>query len=456
MAGGKIKTPLSEKKQQNQKMPMSKTKKITKKEPTKSKKADVIEIQENIEVKKNIKVVPEKKKAKVRVVNANRGSPKMLKNVATQKQNKKVKIYEQQQSGETSIEKGFTGGPQNWFKDKEFFQKLCADLKNHNHDYYFGSYSNFYIHEEMLKDTVRTNAYKKAFELNAEYFKDKIVMDIGTGTGILSIFAAKAGAKHVHAVENAEIANFAKEIIRKNGFENVITVHKGKMEEVEIPDEVDIIISEWMGYFLLYEGMLDVVLMARKKFLKQGGLLFPNRGIIYVAAIEDVKFRKSKVDFWNDVYGIDMSCMSSTVLSEPIIDGLDSRQIISSNSLLVDFDFDKMNKKDVNFSRAYSLTFQKTEKCSGIVAWFDTLFSKMKHTVILSTSPYSKLTHWKQTTFYTDRTLEAFKGDTLYGSIAVKQSKGNFRELDVKISYHFRSKHNSKNNEDFEQLYKVR
>lgn len=82
-----------------------------------------------------------------------------------------------------------------------------------DHDYYFGSYSNFYIHEEMLKDRVRTEAYRHAIEDNKNFFKGKVVMDIGAGTGILSIFAARAGASHVYAVEYAEIAHFAKEII---------------------------------------------------------------------------------------------------------------------------------------------------------------------------------------------------------------------------------------------------
>ena len=66
----------------------------------------------------------------------------------------------------------------------------------------------------MLKDHVRTLAYQRAIENNPNDFKDKIVLDIGAGTGILSIFAVRAGAKHVYAIENAEIAHFAREIIK--------------------------------------------------------------------------------------------------------------------------------------------------------------------------------------------------------------------------------------------------
>ena len=178
------------------------------------------------------------------------------------------------------------------------------------HDYYFNSYSSFYIHEEMLKDRVRTKAYQRAIESNPNDFKDKIVLDIGCGTGILSIFAARSGAKHVYGVENAEIAHAAREIVAQNGLSDRITILKGKMEEIELPvDQVDIIISEWMGYFLLYEGMLDTVLAARDKYLVQGGKMLPDVATIYIAAIEDSQYKKDKIGFWQDVYGVNMSCL---------------------------------------------------------------------------------------------------------------------------------------------------
>ena len=165
---------------------------------------------------------------------------------------------------------------------------MGIELSKKDHDYYYGSYSSFHIHEEMLKDSVRTRAYQRAIEQNPDDFKDKVVLDIGCGTGILSIFAARAGAKHVYAIENAEIALFATEIIKRNGLEDKITVIKGKMEEVTMPvPQVDIIISEWMGYFLLYESMLDSVLWARDKYLCKGGKMLPDTATMYVAGIED-------------------------------------------------------------------------------------------------------------------------------------------------------------------------
>jgi type I protein arginine methyltransferase len=156
-------------------------------------------------------------------------------------------------------------------------------------DYYFDSYSHFGIHEEMLKDTVRTRAYMNAIMQNKHLFKDKVVLDIGCGTGILSMFAAKAGAKKVYAIECSAIAVQARQIVAANGLEDTIEVIQAKMEDIELPVQyVDIILSEWMGYFLLYESMLDTVLYARDKYLRpETGIMLPDKvsgDIIYIRA----------------------------------------------------------------------------------------------------------------------------------------------------------------------------
>ena len=78
---------------------------------------------------------------------------------------------------------------------------------------------------------------------------------------------------------------------------SVITLVKGKLEEAVLPiQEFDIIISEWMGYFLLYESMLDTVLLARDKYLKPGGLIFPDHAMLYLAAIEDQEYKEEKIN----------------------------------------------------------------------------------------------------------------------------------------------------------------
>jgi protein arginine N-methyltransferase 1 len=97
----------------------------------------------------------------------------------------------------------------------------------------------------MIKDEVRTRAYMNAIEQNRHLFRGKVVLDIGCGTGILAMFAARAGAKQVIGIECSGIIDTAKLIVEANGFGEKIILLKGKVEEIELPvAKVDIIISE--------------------------------------------------------------------------------------------------------------------------------------------------------------------------------------------------------------------
>lgn len=128
------------------------------------------------------------------------------------------------------------------------------------------------------------------------------------------------------------------------------------MEEITLPvPKVDIIISEWMGYFLLYESMLDSVLWARDKYLVEGGKMLPDRAQLYVAAIEDGNYKNQKMTFWNDVYGVDMSCLTPTVMKEPLVDTVDSQMIMSDSCKILDLDLVRCKKGDVQFASQFSL-----------------------------------------------------------------------------------------------------
>merc|ERR1712106_972256 len=188
-------------------------------------------------------------------------------------------------------------------------------------DYYFDSYAHFGIHEEMLKDEVRTLTYRNSMWHNKHLFKGKVVMGVGCGTGILSMFAAKAGASKVIGVDMSSIVEHAKNIVRDNNLSDVVTIIRGKVEEITLPvEKVDIIVSEWMGYCLFYESMLDTVLYARDKWLAPGGILYPDRTTLYITAIEDFEYKEDKIDWWDSVYGFNMSCIKEMAIREGLVD----------------------------------------------------------------------------------------------------------------------------------------
>lgn len=126
------------------------------------------------------------------------------------------------------------------------------------------------------------------------------MLDVGAGSGILSFFAVQAGAKQVYAIEASNMANFAQQLVTANNVSDKIVVVPGKIEEVELPQMVDIIISEPMGYMLYNERMLETYLHARK-WLKPGGKMFPTEGDLHIAPFTDEALymeQYNKANFW--------------------------------------------------------------------------------------------------------------------------------------------------------------
>jgi len=271
---------------------------------------------------------------------------------------------------------------------------------------------------------------------NKHLFRDKVVLDVGCGTGILCMFAAKAGAKKVIGVDMSNIIDQATKIVAANGFADTITLIKGKMEEIVLPvDKVDIIISEWMGYFLLYESMLDTVLYARDRYLKPGGLLFPDTASIHMAAIEDAEYKETKIGFWEDVYGFDYSCIKEIALREPLVDTVDLRAVVTQPYEVRTFDLKTVKKEDLAFTANFSLEATRRDYVHALLAWFDVSFKASHKPLGFSTGPQAKYTHWKQTVFYLNDVVAVDVGDAIQGSISVAPNQKNNRDLDIAIEY---------------------
>jgi len=309
-------------------------------------------------------------------------------------------------------------------------------------DYYFDSYSHHGIHEEMLKDEVRTKTYQTAILKNRHLFEGKIILDVGCGTGILSMFAVQAGAAHVYAVDCSSIIEQASRIVHDNGMVDKITLIRGKMEEIELPvPKVDIIVSEWMGYFLLYESMLNTVLFARDKWLKPDGIVFPDKAVMYLCAVEDQQMKYQRIDFWENVYGFDMSALREVALKEPVVDVVDPKLVVTNSVPILNIDLQKCTEEDLSFASAFRLRAQRRDHVHGFVAYFECAFTRLQQPLGFSTSPFSKYTHWKQTIFYLDKPISVDEGEEITGSITCKPNPRNERDLDIALDINFDGAH---------------
>ena len=247
----------------------------------------------------------------------------------------------------------------------------------------------------------------------------------------------------------------AREIVKVNGMSDKITLIQGKMEEIEIPfPKVDIIISEWMGYFLLYESMLDTVLYARDRYLNKDGLIFPDKATIFVAGIEDGDYKDEKIGckdthfsmsaelrrltcdtVWDNVYGFDYSPLKETALSEPLVDTVEIKAVVTDPTGVLTLDLYKCTTADLAFSCPFDLTARRDDFIHAMVAWFDIEFSACHKPIRFSTGPHTKYTHWKQTVFYLNEVLTVQQGEKIECSLHNRPNAKNPRDLDIKLEY---------------------
>lgn len=186
------------------------------------------------------------------------------------------------------------------------------------------------------------------------------------------------------------------DIVNRNQVKNIHFV-KGRLEDtaIPVPDKVDIIISEWMGYFLLFEGMLDSVIYARDHHLKENGIILPNRCNISLVAFGDEQRHREFISFWEDVYGFDMTTLQPEVLKEAIVEECKNEHVLSDPVVIAEFNMMTADYSCPNFSFDFQMAIHKEGKLTAFVGYFDTFFD-LPEAISFSTGPQTTPTHWKQ------------------------------------------------------------
>ncbi|KAK7518149.1 protein arginine methyltransferase RmtB [Phyllosticta citriasiana] len=320
---------------------------------------------------------------------------------------------------------------------------------------YFDSYSYNDIHETMLKDSVRTDAYRDFIYENKHLFVGKTVLDVGCGTGILSMFAAKAGAAHVIAVDNSTMIEKAILNVHANGFSDQISCLRGKIEEVTLPvDKVDIIVSEWMGYGLLFEAMFDSVVWARDRYLKSDGLMVPSHCTLRIAPFADDDYVAEHIDFWRDVYAFDMSAMMDKIRDDARVRSLVPEKLAADSSLFLELPLHTINTQELEFTKDFTVELTKDiEALDGWCIWFDTFFLSSRDAklpadaraeswsgpgVAFTTGPGGTPTHWESVLLLVDRDGSdgaLKKGQRIRGSVEYKKAGANARGLGIEMHW---------------------
>ncbi|KAF1870705.1 hypothetical protein Lal_00026325 [Lupinus albus] len=304
---------------------------------------------------------------------------------------------------------------------------------------YFCTYSFLYHQKEMLSDRVRMDAYFNAIFENKRHFIGKTVLDVGTGSGILAIWSAQAGARKVYAVEATKMSEHARALVKANNLQDVVEVIEGSIEDISLPEKVDVIISEWMGYFLLRESMFDSVICARDRWLKPTGVMYPSHARMWMApirtAIIDHKVGDyhSAMDDWHSFVDETKTCYGTSLWNN-----LHPHQVIGTAAIIKDIDcltatVAEIEKVRSNFS--LSITTDNTKLC-GFGGWFDVHFrgrneDPAEQEIELNTAPSVDYpTHWGQQVFLLHPPTHVGEGDDLSISFLMSRSKENHRLME--------------------------
>lgn len=248
------------------------------------------------------------------------------------------------------------------------------------------SYNDLSEHQWMISDRIRTTAFGEALARTVK--PDDTVLDFGCGLGILAMMAARAGARKVYAVDRLPIVRLAQAIAKKNGLDQIDFVY-APGEGFELPEKVDVIVSEWLGQFALQEGMLEALCIARDRHLRPGGRMIPARVTMKAALVRDKSYHEERCYFQTSPYGFDFSPAAELVFAELSSHRFIPAELLSPVATVADLDIATVD----GMPRVVEgeLVPDCEAEVYGMAGWFE---SDLCPGVRLDTGPAAPDTHW--------------------------------------------------------------
>ena len=274
-------------------------------------------------------------------------------------------------------------------------------------------------HARMLHDDRRTNDYIAA--LRDAVRPNDIVLDIGTGSGVLAIAAARAGARHVYAVEASDIADVAARVFAANGVQQRVTLMRGWSREIELPERADVLVAEVIGNEPFEEEILETTLDARRRLLKPHARLIPHTlGLVArPLLLPDPEARqraigRRAVERWRRLYGIDFQPLLDAAVLGPVNNPTEAEVLadwvpVGPGVTLATVELGRYERATVDASA--ELTVAPTGQVNAIAVTFEAhLYGTIVHTLDPWQWPSSS---WATSVWVLPDAVEIAAGNTL-------------------------------------------
>lgn len=277
-------------------------------------------------------------------------------------------------------------------------------------------------HRGMLFDTDRVMAFEKA--IKALVKPGDRVIDVGAGSGILSLMAARAGAGHVDALEATPIVHEAREIAAINGFADRVTFVPGDAATFVGSAPADVVMGEWAGMFLFEEWRhFDAFARVRDANLKPGGKAIPSKARVFMTPIDDARlYMERGPGFWErPVWGFDFSLVHKKQLDPTrriIVQA--ARQSILNPVEILSVDCATADSRAFFFEHESEHRFSYAATCHGFLGYFDL---ELAPGIVLDSSPFTLDNSWHQSYFPMEQ-FNIASGDTLV--VRVKSTPDEF------------------------------
>jgi protein arginine N-methyltransferase 1 len=261
-------------------------------------------------------------------------------------------------------------------------------------------------HRWLLSDRGRTLAFRDAIHQLVR--PGDVVVDLGSGSGILAFFAAEAGAARVYAIEQEHIADVAALVARHNNYhDRVVLLHEYSLKAT-VPEKANVLITETLGNFGFDEQIAGLTLDARERYLTPDAILIPRRVVLHTVPVELPDIFERHIDWWSESrYGVDLKPVRTFASNMVYSTDVPERAHLATPSAIIDVDLTTIETSDASGHSHFTATRD------GIFHGFGGWFSATLAPGLVISNPNPHDTHWQQVFLPVEHPVEVHRGDAI-------------------------------------------